>query len=101
MGTVGVTTLHPRGSGNLELPPLTEVVSHSSEDSSRMVCIDGDPLCTIPMNTVPESFPLGERLKLLKWLVVNSKLPKHMILVGVSPTSVRLLPSATKVIFGD
>jgi hypothetical protein len=57
MGTVGVTMLHPRGSGNPELPPLPEAVLPLSEVSSRTVCKDSDPLCTISMNTAPESSP--------------------------------------------
>jgi hypothetical protein len=44
MGTVGVTTLHPWGTGKMLLPPLAEAVLPSLEDSSRMVCRDGDPL---------------------------------------------------------
>jgi hypothetical protein len=44
MGTVRVTTLHPREMGRPKLPPLLEAVSPSSVDSSRMVCSDGDPL---------------------------------------------------------
>jgi hypothetical protein len=54
IGIVGVTTLHPREPGKPEPPPL-EAVLPSSKDSSRMVCRDGDPLCTIPMNMVPGS----------------------------------------------
>jgi hypothetical protein len=73
----------------------------SSKDSSRMVCRDGDPLCTVPTNMVPESIPSGERLRLSKWLRVNSKLPKQMVSPRVNPTSVRLLSLAMKVSFGD
>jgi hypothetical protein len=76
MGIVGVTTLHPRGPRNLELTPLPKAASPASEDSLKMVCKDGDPLCTIPMNMVPESSPSGQRLRLPKRLAVNSKLPK-------------------------
>jgi hypothetical protein len=43
MGTVGVTMLHPREMGKLELPPPLEVVSSSSADSLRIVC-SGDDL---------------------------------------------------------
>jgi hypothetical protein len=64
-----------------------------------MVCRDGDLLCTIPMNMTPESFPLGERLGLPKQSVVNSKLPKHLALLGANPTHVRLFMLATKVSF--
>jgi hypothetical protein len=44
MGTVGVTTLHPREMGKSDLPPPTEAVSPSSVDSSRMICRGGNPL---------------------------------------------------------
>jgi hypothetical protein len=80
MGTIGVTTLHPRGPGRPELPPPPEAVSPLLYDSSRMMCRDGDPLCTIPMNTMPESFPSGERLGLPKRSTVNFKLSKQMVL---------------------
>jgi hypothetical protein len=99
MGTVEVTTLHPRGSGSLELPHPLEQVSPLSEDSLRTVCKDGDPLCTIPMNTTSESFPSGEKLMWPKWSMVNSKLPKQMVSPGASPTLIRLLPLATMVSF--
>jgi hypothetical protein len=98
MGTVGVTMLHPQGSRNLKLPSPPEEVSPSWEDSSRMVCKEGDPLCTIPTNMAAESSPLGERLK---WSMVNSKLPKHMGLPGVNPPLTGLLPLATNVSFSE
>jgi hypothetical protein len=44
MRIVVVTRLHPREMGKPELPPLLEVVSSSSADSSRMVCSDDNPL---------------------------------------------------------
>jgi hypothetical protein len=44
MGTVRVTTLHPREMGKSKRPPLLEVMSPSSADSSRMVYSDDDPL---------------------------------------------------------
>jgi hypothetical protein len=55
MGSVRVTTLHPQGLGDLELPQVPEAVASSSKDSSRAVCKDGDPLCTIPTNMALES----------------------------------------------
>jgi hypothetical protein len=55
IGSVGVTTLHPQGSGDPKLPSTLEVAPSSSEDSSRVVCKDGDTLCTIPTNTMLES----------------------------------------------
>jgi hypothetical protein len=38
MGSVGVTTLRPRGMEDPELPPMLEAAPSSSEDSSRAVC---------------------------------------------------------------
>jgi hypothetical protein len=76
MGIVGVTMFHPQEIGKLKLPPPLEVVSPSSMDSSMIVCSDGNPLRTIPTNTMCESFPSGERLGRPKWSAVNSKLPK-------------------------
>jgi hypothetical protein len=73
MGMAEVTMLHSRGIGKPELPPSLEVESSSLANSSRMACSDGDPLWTMPMNTVPESFPSGDRLWLSKWLVMNSR----------------------------
>jgi hypothetical protein len=86
MGTIRVTTLHPLGTGNPELPPSHKAALPLSEDSSRAMCKDGDPMCTIPMTAVPESFPSGERLRRSKRSAVNSKLPKQM----VSPVKVHL-----------
>jgi hypothetical protein len=76
MGSVGVTTLHPRGLGDPELPLVPETALSSSEDSSRVVCKDGDPLCTIPMNTTLEFHSWGEKLKRPRWSAVNYRLPK-------------------------
>jgi hypothetical protein len=101
MGIVGVTTLHPQGLEIPELPPPPEAMSPSSEDSSRMVCRYGNPLCTIPMNMAPESFPSGERLRSPKRSVMNSRMPKQIVSPGVSPTLVRLLPLAMEVSFGE
>jgi hypothetical protein len=78
MGTNRVSTLHPQGPGDLELPPAPEAAPPSLEESSRVVCKDGDPLCTIPMKIAPESLSLGERLRRPRWSMVNSKLPKRM-----------------------
>jgi hypothetical protein len=63
MGTFEVTTLHPRGLGGPELPSSPKVALSSSEESSREVYKDGDPLCIIPTNKVPESPSWGERLR--------------------------------------
>jgi hypothetical protein len=101
IGTIGVTTLHPQGSGSPELPPSPKVVSPSSESSSGVVCRDGGPLCTIPTKTVPESCPLGERLRQPKRSAVNSRLPKQMVSPGASPMSVELLQLAMNVSLGE
>jgi hypothetical protein len=42
MGSVRVTTLHPRRPGDPELSPVPEVAPSSSKDSSRAVHRDGD-----------------------------------------------------------
>jgi hypothetical protein len=48
METVGVTMLHPRGLGDLDLPPTPKMAPPSPEESLRVACKDGNPLCTIP-----------------------------------------------------
>jgi hypothetical protein len=101
MGAIRVTTLHPRGLRSPELPPLPEAMPPSSKDSSWMVWTEGDPLFIIPTNTVPESFPSGERLRLLRRWAVNSRFPNQMVSPGASPTSVKLLPLATNVSFSE
>jgi hypothetical protein len=101
MGTTGVTILHPRGLGKLELTPPPKVASPSLKDSLTVVCRDGDPLRTIPMNTAPASFPSGERLWLPMWSVVILRLPEQMLPPKVSLMPVRLLPLVTKVAFDE
>jgi hypothetical protein len=101
MGPVGVTMLHPQGSGDLDLPSVPEAVWSSLEDSSRVVHREGDPLWTIPMNMVPESHFWGERLRRPCWSAVNSRQPKRLVLSGARPMPVRLLPLATKESFGE
>jgi hypothetical protein len=74
MGSVEVSTLNPRGPGDPELPQAHEVVPYSSEDSSRVVP---------------------------RRLVVNSRLPKWMVLPGARPTPVGSLPLETKESFSE
>jgi hypothetical protein len=62
MGSIKVTTLHPRGPGGPMLPLAPEVVLSSPEDSLRWVHREGDPLWTIPTNMAPESQPWGRYL---------------------------------------
>jgi hypothetical protein len=56
---------------------------------------------TIPTNMAYKPSLLGERLRLLKRSVLNSKLPKQIISSGANSTSVGLLPLATKVSFSE
>jgi hypothetical protein len=49
MGTIRITTLHSLGPGDPELPLAPKAVPPSSEEFSRAVCKDGNPLCTMPM----------------------------------------------------
>jgi hypothetical protein len=84
MGTVGVTMLQPKEVGKLVLPPSLEVESSSLADSSRMECSDGDLLQAKPTNIAPESFPSGERLRLLEQSVMNSWFPRGMVLPQAS-----------------
>jgi hypothetical protein len=79
MGRIEVTTLHPRGSGNPELPFAPKVTLPTSEESLRVVCKDGDPLCNIPMKMVPESPSSREKLRRPRRSAVNSRLPNHMV----------------------
>jgi hypothetical protein len=45
----------PSRAGGSRAPPALEVVPPSSEESLRVVCRDGDPLCTIPTKMAVES----------------------------------------------
>jgi hypothetical protein len=62
MGMVKVTTLHFRGIGKLELPPSLKDEFSLLDDTSRMACIDGNPLQAMPTNTAPKSFPSSDSL---------------------------------------
>jgi hypothetical protein len=53
------------------------------------------------MKMALESFLSRERLRLPKLSMMNSKLPKWMVLHRVNPTLVRLLPLATVVGFDE
>jgi hypothetical protein len=101
MGSVEVTTLHPRGSGDLVLPLVLEVGPPSLDDSSRAVCRQRDPLWTIPMKMAPESHSWGERLSLPMRSVVNSMLPKRRVLSGARLRLLGLLLLATKQSFDE
>jgi hypothetical protein len=100
MGSVAVTTLHPRGPEDPELPPVPEAALSSSEDSSRAVHKEGDLMWTIPTNMAHEFHSWGERLRWPRRSAVNSGLPKRMVLPGARPTPVGLLPLAMKESFG-
>jgi hypothetical protein len=53
-----------------------------------MLRSDGDPLWAIPMKMVPESVPLGERLRLPEQSAINSKLLKRTVLPSEKPLHV-------------
>jgi hypothetical protein len=73
METIGVTTLHPRGLGNPKLPTPPEAASPLPEDSSRTVCKDSDPLCTIPTHTVcKDGDPLCTKADGFTWSESNT-----------------------------
>jgi hypothetical protein len=55
MGSVEVTTLHPRGPADPKLPLVPDAMMSSSEDSPWAVRSEVDPLWTIPMKMAPES----------------------------------------------
>jgi hypothetical protein len=52
----------PLKAGGPKLAPAPDVVPFSSEDSSRVMCREGDPLWIIPTNMAPESRPWGRNL---------------------------------------
>jgi hypothetical protein len=59
---------------------LLETMGNPSVESSIMArSEDGDPLRVEPMRTASESLPLGERLRLLKRLAMNSRLSKQTV----------------------
>jgi hypothetical protein len=78
MGTVEITALHALGTGKPELSPSLEAESSSLDDSSRMACSDSGPLWAMPQTTASKSSSLGDRPKLLDWLVANSRSSKWM-----------------------
>jgi hypothetical protein len=82
MGSIGVTTLHPQGPRDPDLPLAPKAVPPSSEGTLRAVCRDGDLLCAIPMNMVLESHSRGERVRQPMRSGVNSRLSKRMVLPG-------------------
>jgi hypothetical protein len=59
IGIVRVTIVHSHCQGIQSSPPSPMAVPPSSKESSRAVCKDGDPLCSIPMDMAPESSPRG------------------------------------------
>jgi hypothetical protein len=76
MGAGGALVPCIREMGRLELATPLEVVWNLFVESSIMACSDGDPLWVVPTNIVHDSLPLGERHKLPKQSVMNSRLPE-------------------------
>jgi hypothetical protein len=101
MGSVKVTTLHPRGPGGPKLPPVLDVAPSSSDNSPRVACREGDPLWTIPTYMAPKSRSWGERLRWPNRSTMNSMLPKWMPLPEARPTPVGLLSLVMNESFGD
>jgi hypothetical protein len=62
MGSVVVTTLHPRGPEAPRIPLVLKVVTSSPKDSSRVVHGESDLVWAIPMNMASESRPWGRDL---------------------------------------
>jgi hypothetical protein len=58
MGVADITVLHALRRVDLGLSPSLETESSTLGDSSGMACSNGDPLCVLPLNTVPKSAPL-------------------------------------------
>jgi hypothetical protein len=92
MGVAEVTTLHAVGIGKPELSPSLEAELSPLGDSSRMACGDGDPLRAMPPITVLELSPSGNRCKLSRWSVINSRSLKWMALSWVSSTPNKEMP---------
>jgi hypothetical protein len=84
MGMTEVTTLHSQGIGQLRLSSSHETELSSLGNTSRMVCSNGDPLKTMPMNMAPELLPFCYRPWVSKWSVRNSRSLKHMASPWVS-----------------
>jgi hypothetical protein len=57
----------------------------------------GDPLRVVSMKIAPESLPLGERLKLLKQLTMNSRHSKRTVSPREKPPYIRYSPSVVTV----
>jgi hypothetical protein len=85
-GTFVVIMLHPQEMWKLKLPPLLEVLSSLSIDSSKIT---------------PESFPSRERLRLPNWSAMNSKLPKRTVSPKANQTLVWWSLSVTMAGFGE
>jgi hypothetical protein len=78
MGAVEVTTLHAVGIGETELSPSLDDEPSSLGASSRVACSDGDPLWSMPLTMTLELSPSGNKRKLLRWLVMNTRSLKQM-----------------------
>jgi hypothetical protein len=79
MGVADTTVLHALGRGEPELSPSLKTLSSSVGDSSRMACSNDNPLWVMPLNIAPESPPSGDRLKVSKQSVINSRSLEWMV----------------------
>jgi hypothetical protein len=83
-----------RGEGMLILPSPFEAMWNSLMESLVMAHSgDGVPPRDEPIMTAPEPFLMGERLRLPKWSVMNSRFPKQIISSRVKTSHDRRSPS--------
>jgi hypothetical protein len=90
MGVGKAPTPSLLGEGRPHHPPPLQAMWNSLVESSIMAhCGDGGPLRVEPMKVVPEFLLLGERLRLPKLSMMNSKLPRQMISLWKKPQHVK------------
>jgi hypothetical protein len=79
-------------------PSLLKAVYNSLVESSIMAYSgDGGPPRVEPTKVLPESFLLGEKLRLLMQSAMNSRLPKQIVSLMEKPPHVKCSPSAETV----
>jgi hypothetical protein len=93
MGEDRAPVLCLREEGRLEPPSPLGAMKNSSVESSIMAHSGiGVPLRGEPMKVTPKSFLLGERFRLLKQSVMNSRLPKQIVSPREKPLHVKHSP---------
>jgi hypothetical protein len=79
-GTAIITVLPALWRGKLELSPSLESESSSLDNSSRMVCSDGDPLWDMLLTTASEVPPLQCWVQVVR--VVDDELEEDGLVFG-------------------